>query len=377
MHTRMYRCYKQAARAWAVPFILLAALLPACQSPTATAPAGTPAASADTLETFRLSRVPVHTALSLPAELLPYERAELFAKMPAYVQQMRVDIGDRVQKGQVLALLEAPELTADQSRAQALLAEKQAQSVHSRAFYERLLKASAVPGTIAPNELSAALSAAQADSAAVRAAQAHLQSLRQMNAYLTLTAPFAGVVSARHADPGVLAKPDKPLLVVESTDRFRLRVAVPERFAGALAAPSGQEAEPVQFSTQAQPDRLFQAVFSRRAGSIEPQTRTETWEYICTGQHPALKPGLFAQVNVTLHRESASFAVPTGAIVSNLEKTFVIAVRQGKAVHVLVQKGFQMGTQTEIFGQLEEGESLLLRPNDQIGNEQAVVVKGE
>ncbi len=325
MPARMFHYCKQMRCQRAAYLLLLAAiLLPACQAPPATVPAV--ASTADTLETFVLSRGPVRTTLTLPAELLPFERAELFAKMPAYVQQMRVDIGDRVQKGQVLALLEAPELAADQSRAQALVAEKQAQSTHSRAFYERLLKASAVPGTIAANELSAALSTAQADSAAVRAAQAHLQSLRQLTAYLTLTAPFAGVVSARHADPGVLAEPDKPLLVVESTDRFRLRVAVPERFASALAAPAGQEAGPVQFSTQAQPDRLFQATFSRRAGSIEPQTRTETWEYICTGQHPALKPGLLVQVNLELHRESASFAVPPTAIVSNLEKTFVIAV---------------------------------------------------
>src|ERR1700682_1965949 len=184
----------------------------------------------------------VQRDLKLPGEFQPYETAELRAAVQGLVDKVLVDRGSVVTKGQVLAVLVAPEMQARLVEAQAreqvaesMQAEMEARLGAARATYSRLKEASATPGAIAGNELvqaekamAGAEAAVKSAEGSVRAARAAVQALRDLEAYLKLTAPFSGVITERFLHPGALAGPSTgPLLKLEDTSRLRFIVGVP------------------------------------------------------------------------------------------------------------------------------------------------------
>lgn len=158
---------------------------------------------------------------ALPGELLPFQQVELTAKVTGFVEDIRVDRGSRVGKGDLIAQLSAPELDARKAEAQAQvasaeadLAEADARLAASQSTYERLSKAAETPGVVAGNDLIRTEKTAEADRArvaaltrSVEAARAALASVEQMTAYLRVTAPFGGVVTERSVHIGSLTGP--------------------------------------------------------------------------------------------------------------------------------------------------------------------------
>lgn len=343
-----------------------------CKNDSPKVATGNIAPVSDTLIAFVLKKQAIHRHLDLPAELLPYEKAEIFGKVQGYIRQIKVDIGDRVKKGQLLALIDAPEMIANLQQAQAKLEELRVKYSNSLDYYQRLFKASQVQGTISASELSQAYHSMQSDSAVIQTAKASINTYTQLNNYLAITSPFSGIVTQRQGDVGSLVSTNqaKPILVIEDNSRLRLRVAIPEVYVASV--PQSKE---IKFSTPAEPTKNYTALFSRQSGSIDPDTRTETWEFLYINARGNLKPGMFVKTSLDLGRAESSFAVPHSAIVSSLEKKFVIAQREGKAVQVPVRIGFKMQDTTEIFGELQEGDILLLKPNDEIKSEQPINIK--
>ena len=184
------------------PVTLAAALigLAACgQKPAPTEPA---AAGPQTVEVIAVKSQLLSTKLALPAQLLPYESVDLYPKVGGFIEDIRVDRGSRVRKGDLLVRLSAPEVVAQQQQAAAGQAAAEARLASDRATYDRLANAAKTPGAVAQNDLNvakqlAASDAAQADSAA-RAAQA----AKVMGAYLDIRAPFDGVITTRNLHPG-------------------------------------------------------------------------------------------------------------------------------------------------------------------------------
>lgn len=316
-----------------------------------------------TAKAFRLQKMRPEKKIIFPAELLPLERAEVFARVNGYIKSLPVDIGDRVQKGQVLLTMEAPEMIANYEKAKADVQTAHSTYLGSRDNYRRLEHAARVPGTVAAGELESARSRMLADSAALDATRSSLQALAALKDYLVIRAPFSGTITQRNVDPGTLVGPSnaRPLLLVENNAMLRVRVPVPEAF-----SLSGDPSGSLQFTVDALPGTAFSAKLSRKSGSLDQQSRTETWEYLFANKGNQLKPGMIANASLELSRSDSSFFVPATAIATTLERKFVIRLHNGVTEWVDVRSGLLTEGKAEIFANLKEGDTLLMRATDEI-----------
>lgn len=326
----------------------------------------------DSVAVFSLKKVQINKQITFPAELTPHERAEIYAKVSGYINEFKVDIGDRVKKGQVLAILDAPEVIS--SYAQINSDEQTARSKYQTSLdaFKRFLNASKVSGTISAEEMEKAKNLMLSDSSALEAAKSKLNANAQIKDYLTIRAPFNGIITQRNFDPGTLVGTNnsKPLLIVENIETLRLRVPVPEAYTMAIP-----DTSVIRFTVDAQPDKIFSATLSRKSGSINILNRTETWEYIYQNTNNQLKSGMFATASIKFGRKELSFLVPESAVVTNLEKRFVIRLKNNKAELVDVTNGISQDDKVEIFGMLSEGDILLVRATDEIKPETKLIGK--
>lgn len=314
-------------------------------------------------EAFLLQKREVSKSIHLPAELLPYERAEIKARINAYVNRVLVDIGDVVRRDQVLIVLDAPEMQSQLAEARARYDEAQARARISSDRYQRLSVAATLQGAVSEAELIQSRNGMLADSAALISAASLARSYEQLQSYLTIRAPFNGVISARMTDSGDYAGSSGKgtLLVIERPDKLRMRIHVPESMVNQL--PAGDS---IPFSVDAIENMTFHARFSRRSGSINRDTRTELWEYEYQNSENLVKPGMYANASLLLKRNQDSFVVPASAVVTTLEKKFVVKIVNNEVVWVDVKEGFILGSEVEIFGELSEGDILLVRGTDEI-----------
>ena len=314
-------------------------------------------------EAFLLQKKEVSKSIHLPAELLPIERAEIKARLNAYVSRVLVDIGDAVKKNQVLIVLEAPEMQSQIAEAKARYDEAQARARISRDRYQRLSMAATLQGAVSEAELIQSRNGMLADSAALLSAASLARSYEQLQSYLTIRAPFNGIISARMTDSGDFAGSSGKgtLLVIERPDKLRMRIHVPESMVNQL--PAGDS---ISFTVDAIENTTFHARFSRRSGSINRDTRTELWEYEYQNSENLIKPGMYANALLHLGKKQNSFVVPASAVVTTLEKKFVVKVENNEVAWMDVKEGFILGSEIEIFGDLNEGDVLLVRGTDEI-----------
>ncbi|HWB94292.1 MAG TPA: efflux RND transporter periplasmic adaptor subunit [Puia sp.] len=336
-------------------------LLASCgHTPDSTTTTASPAQ--DTAQVFLLRTDTVKKSVDLPGELQPYLQTDLFAKVQGYVRDMKVDIGDRVRKGQTLAVIEAPEVNTQVTQSQAALASAKSKYTGSRDKYQRLYQASqsSSPGIVAPVDLVAAHDQMEADSATYEAVNQQSKAYKEVSGYLYVTAPFDGVIIARKADPGALVSANSMLLTVQDNNILRLRVAVPETY---VAAATGRR--DLSFSVDAYPEQRFTGALTRKTESIDPVTRTELWEYDVDNRQHLLKAGAFVYARLNLERNTPSFTVPPAAIATTLERKFVIRVHEGKAQWVDVRQGMTTDGGIEVFGDLSVGDTLLSKASDE------------
>ncbi len=329
----------------------------------------------ETRQAFTLKMQEVGKTLKIPAELLPYEKAEISARVQAFVQKINVDIGDRVKTGSILAILDAPESAARYAEAAAKVQETKARYLGSQDKYNRLNEASKSEGVIATGEWFTAKNQMLADSALLVSVMAMAQIYKQLQDYLIIRAPFSGIITKRSVDPGDLVgngSGNNVLFILENTDRLRLKVPVPETYVNSV--PSGRQ---LTFSSDAVINRTFEAELSRKSGSIDPTTRTEIWEYTFDNHAGSHKPGMYTVAQLTLNRAAASFVVPFTAVVTTLERKFVVRIQNGQAEWVDVRPGISLNEGIEIFGDLNEGDILLTRGSEEIKPESPVKVNVE
>ncbi|MBS1932872.1 MAG: efflux RND transporter periplasmic adaptor subunit [Bacteroidetes bacterium] len=317
---------------------------------------------ADTVAVFLLSQKKVIKKIELPAELLPYEQAELSAKVQGYVKEMKVDIGDKVRKGETLAIIEAPEVNTKYAEFQTSLLAAKAKYNASLDNYLRLWKASQAntPGIVAPVDLERNKQQMLADSASYYASEKLAQSYKEVSGYLILKAPFDGIITTRKADPGDLVNQNSVIVTVQNNRILRLRVAVPEIYVS-----SGNASDTIQFKMDAFPEKIFKAKLTRKTETIDPSTRTELWEYDYNNNEKILKAGAFAYVQLKIEREFPSFVVPFSAVASTQEKKFVIRVKNNKAEWIDVRQGMTLDEGVEIFGNLSLNDTLFFRATDE------------
>ena len=317
----------------------------------------------DSTTVFILQKQEVNKKFSFPSELTPLERAEIFAKVSGYIKTVKVDIGDKVQQGQVLAIIEAPEMLSNYAQASADVQFANSKYIASLDAFTRIENAAKVNGTVATGELEKSRNQMLADKAAHEATKAKLNAYAQLKDYLTIRSPFSGTIVQRNADIGTLVGTanNKPILVIENTATLRLKVPVQEAYTTALPDSSF-----ISFTVDAQPDKKYFAKLSRKTGAINKDNRTETWEFIYNNSKQELKSGMYANATMKLGRSGTSFVVAPSAIATTLEKRFVIRLKNGKTEWIDVRNGMNTGDKIEIFGNLNEGDTLLLKATDEI-----------
>jgi RND family efflux transporter MFP subunit len=315
--------------------------------------------------------------VELPGEFLPFLTVSLHAKVPGYVERVRVDRGSAVSRGELLVELSAPEMNAQiaegESKVQSAEADRlqaEAQLASAQSTYDGLKKASETPGAVAGNELQVAEKQVEAAKAllssrqqAERAAEAAVRSMKDLQAYLKISAPFDGVVTERMVHPGALVGPgnDVALLVVEQVSRLRLVVPVPEEHFGGIKAGTA-----VSFQVPAWPGRTYSGTIARVAHALDEKTRTMAVELDVTNRDGSLAPGMFPTVKWPVNRAQPSLMVPKTSVVTTTERTFVIRSRNGQAEWVDVKKGAADGDLIEVLGNLSAGDQVVRRATDEI-----------
>lgn len=339
------------------------------------------------VEITNIKEIKPSRSVMLPGELKPWDKVNILARVKGYVGQVNVDRGSFVKKGQILITLEAPELEAELSNAEARYAAAQARVIEqearfkaSKLTYKRMLIAGRTPGALSANEIDMAYSKMMVDSAAgvssvgaLEAERSLLVSQRQLVKYLTIRAPFDGIITERNVSPGALVgptdNPEQPLFVLEDKSRLRLTVAVPENMANSIS----KEGE-VSFSVTASPGREFRARYARSAHSLRESSRSMLTEFDVDNRSGELKSGMYAEVELLVERPAPTLFVPQASLVHTSKGVYVIRIGASqRAEWVNVKKGNQVDTLVEIFGNVHKNETIALIGNPEIRDGQKVL----
>jgi RND family efflux transporter MFP subunit len=346
--------------------------------------AGVPAAVAI------VNRTSIGNSYSVAGEFVPYQEIEVHAKVAGYIRKINVDIGDRVKTGQVLAVLEVPELVAqlqgaeaavrhsqeEVMRAQNEVARDEAQHVALHANCQRLEQASAArPGLIAQQELDDAAAKDRASEAQIESAKAALSAARQqlevsqansrqmsaMSDYTRITAPFDGVVTWRYADTGALVQAgtsnstSAPVVKLAQVNVLRLRIPVPESLAGSVRV-----GQPANVTVQATKEH-FGGRVTRFTDSLDRTTRTMQVEIDVPNESYKLQPGMYANVALQVQNQANVLTVPVNAIQRGHSKTTVLALDpQNRVQQREVQIGLDDGSKVEVVSGLSEGDRVII-----------------
>lgn len=372
---------------------ILSSVLAGCGNPSAqNGSPGSASSSPQIVNVVTVESRSLDTALSLPAQIIPYEVVDIYPKVTGFIDVISVDRGSRVHAGEVIIRLSAPELVAQRAQAEAALQSAQAQLSAAQAkfasdhgTYLHLASAAKTPGVVANNDLLIAEQTAAADKAQVEAASKNVQAARdalrgvtQLESYLEIRAPFDGVVTLRNLHPGALVGPAsgqagaKPIVQIESINRLRVVVPVPEAYVAGV-----REKQEVTFSVPAYPERTFHAPIARISHDINQNTRTMQVELDYHNADAQITPGSFANVDWPIQRAYPTPFVPSSAVTTDLQRTFVIRVRQGKAEWVNVKTGVTVIGKTEVFGDLQPGDLVVTNATDSIRNGAPVTVQAK
>jgi len=337
-----------------------------------------------------VKRQTIANTLSIAGQFSPYQNVELHAKVAGYIKNIYVDIGDRVHTGQVLAVLEIPELVAqvDEAKAETHHAEEEIQraqsevlraqadnvALHSNA--ERLVNTDKVqPGLIAQQELDDATAKDRASHALVDAAKSSLAAAKQQLAvaqadqqhyaalsnYSKIVAPYDGVVTWRFSDTGSLVQAGTsntsglPVVTVAQIDLLRLRIPVPESLAAKVRI--GDSAD---VHVQATGEH-FTGKVTRFTDALDPSTRTMQVEIDVPNPNYHLQPGMYADVQLSANSRPNILTVPVEAIRRGDNKTSVLVLDANNRVQSReVQVGVESSDNVEILAGLTEGERVIV-----------------
>ena len=302
--------------------------------------------------------------LALPGTLQGFVQSPISARAGGYLKRWYKDIGARVEKGELLAEIETPEI--DQQLSQAIAARQQALSSldltkSTEVRWEALRKRDAV----SQQELDERRSANAQAQSNLAAADANVERLRQVSSFKSVVAPFAGVITRRNVDVGDLIDPGagRPLFTMAQTDPLRVYVNVPQ--SSAQLVKPGQQVIVTQSELRGQ---KFAGKVARTAASIDTVTRTMQVEVALPNPDGILMPGSYVQVVLSLPANGA-LVIPNNALLFRKEGTQVAVVDAQHKIHLkVVQVGRNFGETVEILGGLAPSERLVLNPSDSLAD---------
>jgi len=339
----------------------------------------------------RTLRMPIDRQLTLSSELVPFQEIDVYAKESGYVRQLNVDYGTRVTQGQLMAVLEIPELEAQLEQDKAAiknmtdqvttashrLSQVEAQHTVANLQYQRLKNVSdSKPGLVAQQEVDDWQGKDLASQAQVEAARSSLESaqseLAQAQArlvhdqvlydYSRITAPFPGVVTQRYANLGTLVQAGTgsstqslPLVRLSEDDVFRLVIPVPES-----DVPYIHIGDPVNVRIVAL-DKIFPAKVARTSADVSSETRTMHTEVDVPNPNHVLIQGMYADATLQLQHKNAALAVPLQAVDHNGDHTSVMVVNPSNHIDIRsITLGVQNAGYAEVLAGLTDGEQVVV-----------------
>lgn len=301
--------------------------------------------------------------LLLPAEIKPWLETPIYARASGYLKQWSVDLGDRVVAGQLLCEIETPELDQELERARDELAKAEASLALAKSTAERsanLLE----PGGVSREEYDEDQAGVALQTATVKGAQANVRRLEELRSFARLTAPFAGIITARNTDVGdlITAGSGKELFRLAQIDKLRVFVRVPQT--RALAIKPGQAAE---LLLPELPDRVFPAKVTRTAGAISSDSRTLLTQLELDNAGGEILAGSFAQVRFAETKGDAPLTLPSNTLLFRTEGPQVGVVhRDGKVELRSVKLGRDFGRTVEILTGVSTTDRVILNPSDSL-----------
>jgi RND family efflux transporter MFP subunit len=313
-------------------------------------------------------------SVRLPAITQAFAQANIFARASGYIARREVDIGSHIKAGQLLVTIAAPEIDHQIAQAEGTLASMRAalqQATANRDLAQdtfdrdsRLVQQGDLSQQVGDTDrlnLEAQNAAVAVAAANIQAQDAQLQVLRQQKAYLSVLAPFNGVVTQRNVDVGDLVQANAIngtfLFTVMQTDTIRIWVYVQQ--AEAFGVAPGVEAV---LRVPEIPDRTFSGSVTRTANALQLDTRTLLTEIDVPNPGQELSPGLYCTVELRIPRKTPSLIVPSDAIIFNRSGLSIAVVEDGIARIRSVNVLRDFGTTVEVNRGVKEGDQVILTP---------------
>jgi membrane fusion protein (multidrug efflux system) len=296
---------------------------------------------------IRVKQAPRTRSLELPGTVRGFVETSVYAKVSGYLRTMKVDKGDRIKRGQLLATLESPELDHEVANA--------------RAAYQ-LAKLTDERNQSLLHEGVIARQSADESEARVKETAATLQQLVAMNDYKAIRAPFDGVVTARLIDPGALipqstapAAANVPLLQLATLSPLRIYADVPQSLALFV-----RDGDPATITVTEYPGRIFEGSVTRHPEALANATRTMLVEVDMPNDDHALLPGMYARMGLRVSAPEGPPQVPDDALIFRDGKPFVPLVRNDHLKLAAVALGYDDGVNVQITKGVETGDMVAI-----------------
>ena len=298
--------------------------------------------------------------LVLSGELRPASEASINARVNGYVRKWLVDLGAKVEAGQLLAELDTPDTDRELSQAKAQLLQAEAARDLAGATAKRW-KEMLGAKTVSAQEADEKTSDLELKKAAVEAARANVQRIEQVAGFGRITAPFAGTITRRGVDVGELinAGTAQELFHLAHTDHLRVFVRVPQNYARSVAV--GQIGE---LTIPDMPGRKFDAKVARTAGALDPATRTLLTELEVDNRKGEILTGSYAQVRLPEAKMQPQLTLPANTLMFRNEGPQVAVVANDKVTFKTVSLGRDYGSSVEVKSGVEAGDQIVVNPND-------------
>jgi RND family efflux transporter MFP subunit len=310
----------------------------------------------------------------LPGNVQPYISSPIYARTNGYLKKWYFDIGAHVKQGELLAVIETPEVDQqlEQARSNLLTAQANLELASiTKARYQGLLKSNAV----SQQDVDNAVGTYNANNAIVEADKAAVQQFSALVSFEKVYAPFDGVITARNTDIGDLINSGSSSAVktdlfhISQPGKLRVYVNVPEEYTRGIKVGMTADLSLAEF-----PDRKFQGKLVRTADDINLTTRTLLVEIDVNNPSGTLLTGSYAEVHLAVPTQASTFLVPVNTLLFRTEGLRVGVVKEGKVVLTAVTPGHDFGNQIEIVSGLKSDDQVIINPPDSIVSGQDVQI---
>jgi RND family efflux transporter MFP subunit len=328
-----------------------------------------PAATAPTVALAKVDREDLYNEVTIPAEFRPYVEAELNAKVSGYLVKMNVDFGDKVKAGQLLALLEIPELRDQLNSAIAAEQKAEADYINAHLIYGRWEGVNREhPNLVAQQDIDTAQAKDSVATAAVAAAKAEVGRYQTLFGYTQITAPFDGVITRRYADPGALIQAGtssdtqaRPL--VRLSDNYRLRLDFP---VSVEYVKDIHLNDLVDVRVDSLGGKTFTGKITRFTDRVSEDTRTMITEMEVANPGLEIVPGMYAVVMLKVQSRSQALAIPTLAVASEEKNTVYVVNQDNEIEERTVTLGLETPNRYEVTSGLSEGDRVVIGSHTQV-----------